>query len=207
VFTAARRWRLLDQIPEAARALGTRDQPLPGPGAGPAAELAGLLAGAGPARHGQVVTDLVRTHAAAVLGHTTAAAVHAERAFRDMGFDSLTAIELRDRLSTATGLALPSTIVFDYPSPDVLAGHLQSRLFPAVEESGADVDEAALRRALASVSLVQFRAAGVLDILLKLAHLQDGAGAMASAASSRIESIDEMDAEGLIQMALGDDGS
>jgi Phosphopantetheine attachment site len=119
-----------------------------------------------------------------------------------MGFDSLTAVELRDRLNAATGLALPSTVVFDYPSPAVLASHLKNRLLPAAEDDGADVNEATIRKALATIPLVQFRAAGVMDILLKLANLHDGTEA--SAASSRIGSIDEMDAEDLIRMALGD---
>jgi acyl carrier protein len=70
----------------------------------------------------------VRAHAAAVLGFADDEEVEAGRAFRDMGFDSLTAIELRNRLNTATGLALPSTVVFDYPSPAVLSRQIVAQL-------------------------------------------------------------------------------
>ncbi|MFF1909656.1 type I polyketide synthase, partial [Kitasatospora sp. NPDC058218] len=87
-------------------------------------------------RRTDVLLDLVRTRAAAVLGHGSAAEVAAGRPFREVGFDSLTAVQLRNALSTATGLRLPATLVFDYPTPVALAEFLLSSLVASGESSG-----------------------------------------------------------------------
>jgi candicidin polyketide synthase FscB len=73
---------------------------------------------------------LVCTHLAVLLGHGSASAVEAERGFLDLGMSSLTGLELRNRLDAETGLSLPTTLIFDYPTPVSLARHLHTALRP-----------------------------------------------------------------------------
>ncbi|MEU4645159.1 type I polyketide synthase, partial [Micromonospora sp. NPDC023814] len=124
-FAAARPRPLLDDIAEARDALRVVDgEPEDAAGGGLRQHLL-TLPRAEQDRH---LTDLVRTHTAAVLGHSGTELVKANRAFKELGFDSLTAVELRNRLGTATGLTLPTTLVFDYPNSAALADHLSAAL-------------------------------------------------------------------------------
>ncbi|MEU6594747.1 SDR family NAD(P)-dependent oxidoreductase [Streptomyces sp. NPDC046881] len=99
-------------------------------GAGDSGGLARKLATLSPAEQEMLLLELVQGQVATVLGHTGADQVRAETAFKDAGFDSLTSVELRNRLREATGLNLPATAVFDYPTPLALAGYLHDRLAP-----------------------------------------------------------------------------
>ncbi|HEY7146991.1 MAG TPA: SDR family NAD(P)-dependent oxidoreductase, partial [Streptosporangiaceae bacterium] len=88
------------------------------------AGLRGQLTGKNPADQERLLLSLVRDHVAAVLGFGSAASVPADRGLLDLGLDSLGTIELRNRLDAATGLKLPATLPFDYPTPLAIAGYL-----------------------------------------------------------------------------------
>ncbi|MFD0146383.1 SDR family NAD(P)-dependent oxidoreductase [Streptomyces sp. NPDC127129] len=88
------------------------------------------LAMLSPVEREQWALALVRTEVASVLGHASPEAVTSERSFQDLGLDSMTGVELRNRVNGATGVRLPATVVFDHPSPAALAGHLLERLGP-----------------------------------------------------------------------------
>ncbi|WP_203735970.1 type I polyketide synthase, partial [Paractinoplanes durhamensis] len=103
------------------------------------ATLAQRLAGRSPEEREDTLLTIVRTNVAAVLGHGSALSIPPEQPFKSIGFDSLTAVELRNRLNAATGLRLPATLVFDYPTPIALTRHLLTALAPAAAGS-APVD-------------------------------------------------------------------
>jgi acyl transferase domain-containing protein/NADPH:quinone reductase-like Zn-dependent oxidoreductase/NAD(P)-dependent dehydrogenase (short-subunit alcohol dehydrogenase family)/acyl carrier protein len=139
-FTLRRPSPLLAGLPEASQALAG---PVVGdtePGdtaAGASTPLSGQLAGLPLAEQDRVITDLVRAEAAAVLGHTSPEAVEATKAFKEAGFDSLTAIELCHRLGTAIGLNLPTTLLYDYPVPAALAAYLRAVLLGVPDPAAA----------------------------------------------------------------------
>ncbi|HEY0698389.1 MAG TPA: beta-ketoacyl reductase, partial [Micromonospora sp.] len=119
-FTEVRPSPLLTGIPEA-----VAERP-----AEPDGTLLRQLAGCDRTEQENLLLELVCAQAAAVLRHTSADDIGVNRAFQELGFDSLTVMELRNRLAAATGLKLPPTLVFDHPTPLALAGHLRDRLTP-----------------------------------------------------------------------------
>ncbi|QCX80414.1 Erythronolide synthase, modules 3 and 4 [Streptomyces sp. YIM 121038] len=146
-FTSVRPSPFIGDLPEVRRALAEPETAAPAGAKGAGSEWAERLAGLAEREQERQLLDLVRGHAAAVLGYAGPEAVEPGRAFRELGFDSLTAVEVRNRIATATGLKLPTTLVFDYPTSAVLAGYLRTQLVgepetaPVVARRVADVDD------------------------------------------------------------------
>ncbi|MCG6495748.1 type I polyketide synthase [Kitasatospora sp. A2-31] len=179
--------------------------PAPARRAGTSGSLAQRLAGVAEADRERVVLDLVQSQVAAVLGHASAAAITANRAFKELGFDSLSAVELRNRLTQDTGLRLPATLVFDHPTPVAIARFLLSEaaLDGASVEPRSEEEE--IRALLASIPIGRLRKAGLVDTLRDLARTDhvDGTGSAADDGRTAA-SIDDMDAAALIRMARAD---
>ena len=124
-YTLARPRPLLRGVPAAVAVLAAESAVEPDAGA---ADLVRTLSALSEEDQERALVELVRARAAAVLRHDTADAVAPHAAFRELGFDSLAAVELRDQLGAATGLSLPATMVFDHPNPADLATFLRDRL-------------------------------------------------------------------------------
>ncbi|KUL66764.1 polyketide synthase, partial [Streptomyces violaceusniger] len=211
-FTAARPRPLIDDLPQVAKALrgGGEGESADQAAADGASALRERLTQLAVADRKDAVLEVVRAHVATALGHASADEVGAGRAFSELGFDSLTAVELRTRLGATTGLKLPASLVYDYPTPAALAEHLLTELIPdgpghgpghATAHVDTDPQDAELRRTLATIPMGRIREAGLLDTLLRLADPQ-AATSDPSRVEDEAESIDEMDVQHLIDMAL-----
>ncbi|MFH8290410.1 type I polyketide synthase [Streptomyces sp. NPDC018059] len=197
-YTSARPSTLLSDIPEALRAQTPAE-----PAEDGADEFVRRLSGLSEAERQQALTELVRTHAAAVLGHSGIAAIEADKPFRDVGFDSLAAVEFRNRLTEATGLALSATSIFDYPTPAELAEHLRSEL---------GEDELSEKSVLAEIDRLEGRLAAVAaqaapspDVLARLSALVErwSSDAPREAAAEHLRSASRDEVFDFIENELG----
>ncbi|OBG34822.1 type I polyketide synthase [Mycobacterium sp. E3198] len=153
-----------------------------------------------------VLLDLVRSNIATVLGNSSPESIHPDRAFQELGFDSLTAVEMRNRLKSATGLALSPTLIFDYPNSAALAGYMYRELVGSAEQQApaAAPGEAEIQRVVGSIPVKRLRQAGVLELLLALANEADSGGPASPAATTETD-IAGMDLDALVNAALRDD--
>ncbi|WP_339134628.1 SDR family NAD(P)-dependent oxidoreductase [Streptomyces sp. f51] len=148
------------------------------------------------------VLEWVRDQVAVVFGHTSGAKVDADEAFTRLGSDSLIAVELCNRLNASTGLRLPSTIVFSYPTPRELSDHISDLLRPeAAGEPDRTDEDAAIRELLRTVPIDHLRSAGVLELVLACAATPH-TPAPAADETAGAEELSDLDLEALVDLAL-----
>ncbi len=171
----------------------------------PSQSLAQRLADLPEMEHERVVLDLVCAEVAVVLGHSSTKAIDARLAFKELGFDSLAAVELRNRLSVMTGLQIPSSLVFDYPTPAAVAGYLLSDA--AAEDGARTVTDAELDRfeyALDSIAGDRLQRARIATRLRGFLSKLGDVDVDADAADDDLELASDEEIFSLIDKELGD---
>ncbi|MET7943991.1 type I polyketide synthase [Streptomyces sp. NPDC005302] len=202
VDLAALRRKSPDELPLLLRELAAggrprREEAAPAGEKGPAA-LTGRLTTLPEEQAKDAATDWVRDQVAIVLAHPSGATVDADQAFTQLGFDSLTAVELCNRLAATTGLRLPSTLVFSYPTPRELGHHLVGLLRPEPDPQ-AEAD-ATIRQILHTLTPDRLREAGILDQVLACADPLSADGP--PPAESGTDELSDLDLEALVGLAL-----
>jgi acyl carrier protein len=198
-FTSSRPSALLSALPGAQRAAGAQE----GTGAvdGFAEKLAGLTGG----ERDRAVQEMVCGQAASVLGYADASQVEPTTAFRDLGFDSLTSVDLRNRISNAAGVPLPATLIFDYATPAALAQHLVAELAgtgDSVDSVVSELDRLAARlTGLTAEDLEEGRVTARLRTLV--ADLDKTLGQSAGAVAGQLEDASADDVFAFIDNQLG----
>ncbi|MEU8828721.1 SDR family NAD(P)-dependent oxidoreductase [Streptomyces sp. NPDC048636] len=164
------------------------------------------------AERGRFLLDLVRTTVAGVLGYEGVSAVEAERGLLDLGFDSLTAVELRNQLGKATGRRLPVTLLFDYPTSKAIAEFLEAEIAPeAFAATGAtfpelDTLERGLGRFAADDGAREALTTRLQDLLAQLGRIQEDARHAEGAddvVSTRIDAASDDEIFDFIENELG----
>lgn len=211
VDVAALRNKTGDELPLVLRDLVDGGRPRRGRAStskdGAAAGLSARLAGRSAEEAQAVLLEWVRDQVAIVLGHPSSAVVDADQAFTTLGFDSLTSVELCNRMSSQTGLRLPTTLVFSYPTPRELSEYLVGLLRPAADTGPAgeakEAEDAEIRELLRNVSIDSLRSAGVLELVLACANEPRSSGAgQAADADTGADQLSDLDLEALVELAL-----
>ena len=167
----------------------------------PASADRNALAAVAPEQRRDHLLGELRRLVAEVLGHLSPADIDPDTAFRDLGFDSLAAIELRNKLRAATGLTVGIAAVFDYPTVTRLSDWLLDSLgFGGDDPTPVAPDEAEIRRRLATIPVAALRGSGLLESLLRLTETAEPAPE--AAAEPAEAAIDEMDSSELVRHVL-----
>ncbi|NUS86090.1 MAG: acyltransferase domain-containing protein [Streptomyces sp.] len=178
LFTMARPSRLFDEIPAARRAWQAALDAPDEEGSESLTALRERLTAQAPEARAGTLLALVRSHVAGALRYPAAESVDPDQPFKELGFDSLAAVEFKNRLRGAIGLSLPATLVFDYPTPTALAGHLVTQVLPEEPEAepvAAHLDE--IEATLAALDSDDPRRAGLTHRLrVLLWRYDEGAG-------------------------------